>query len=269
MTQSKSEDPSPSQTVAPPQEGTYQVKLPSFEGPLDLLLHLIRINEIEITDIPIIEITRQYSAMLELMRELNLEVAGEYLVMASTLVHIKSKMLLPSDPRVTEEEAEDPRSELARQLLDYERYRQAALCLRESEMENLKCWRRPTALVSDYLDEAALEVDLFALLTAFKKMLDSMEKEEQAALARDRESQLDRIRWLLGRLEETPRIEFTCLFEGGITREDLILTFLALLELIRLRAVKTVQTDSFGEIEIHRIQPPANLEIELGKMIHV
>ncbi len=244
-----------------------RVRLPSFEGPLDLLLHLIRVNQIDIADIPIVEITRQYNETLELMRELNLEVAGEYLVMAATLVHIKSRMLLPAEPAAGEEAPEDPRTELARQLEEYQRYRQAALRLADAESELLRTWSRPASLVSEFEGEAAVVVDLFALLTAFRKMLDRMGRQEQEALRRDRISLLDRIQWILGRLESTRRAAFTSLFEGSVSRSELIVTFLAVLELVRLRVIGAIQTDRFAEIEILLLEEPGNINIDAGRIL--
>ena len=247
--------------------GGYRVCLPAFEGPLDLLLHLIRVNQIDIADIPIVEITRQYDEMLDLMREMNLEVAGEYLVMAATLMHIKSRMLLPAEPGAAAGAPEDPRTELARQLEEYQRYRRAALRLAEAEAELLRTWVRPASLVSEFEGEAAVVADLFSLLTAFRKMLESMGRQEQEALRRERISLLDRIHWILGRLEAARRATFTSLFEGSATRADLIVTFLALLELVRLRVIGAVQTDRFGEIEIRLLEEPGSVRIDAGRIL--
>jgi segregation and condensation protein A len=244
----------------------YRVRLPAFEGPLDLLLHLIRVNRIDVADIPILEITRQYNETLDLMRELNLEVAGEYLVMAATLVHIKSRMLLPPDPALAPGAPEDPRKELARQLEEYQRYRQAALRLAEAEAESLLTWGGPASRASEFEGEATVEADLFGLLAAFKKMLDALGRQEQEALHRERISLLDRIRWILGRLETSRRASFSSLFEGVASRSELIVTFLALLELIRLRVAGAVQTDRFGEIEVLLLEDPGNVVLDSGRV---
>jgi segregation and condensation protein A len=262
---SSSADPSAGPT--PPEGGIgYRVRLAAFEGPLDLLLHLIRINRIDIADIPIVEITHQYNETLDLMRELNLEVAGEYLVMAATLLHIKSRMLLPPDPAASLEADADPRTELARQLEEYRRYRQAALQLSDAEAQFLRTWVRPSSRVSEFEGEAAVEADLFSLLSAFKRMLDSLGKKEQEALHRERISLLDRIQWILRRLEATPRAPFSSLFPGSATRSELIVTFLALLELIRLRVVGAVQTARFGEIEVLLLEDPGGITIDPGRI---
>jgi segregation and condensation protein A len=252
---------------APPTGGTgYRVRLPIFEGPLDLLLHLIRVNRIDIADIPIVEITRQYNETLDLMRELNLEVAGEYLVMAATLVQIKSRTLLPPNPAVPGDAPEDPRRELTRQLEEYQRYRQAALQLGEAESESLRAWVRPASLVSEFQGEAAVEADLFSLLTAFKKMLDALGRQEQEALRRERISLLDRIQWVLARLRERGRAAFSSLFDGSASRSELIVTFLAILELIRLKVVGAVQTQRFGEIDILLLEEPGSSSIDVGSI---
>ncbi|MCI0659327.1 MAG: segregation/condensation protein A [Acidobacteria bacterium] len=245
----------------------YRVRLPAFEGPLDLLLHLIRVNQIDLFDIPIMEITRQYNETLDLMRELNLEVAGEYLVMAASLLHIKSRMLLPPDPAVLATAAEDPRSELVRQLEEYQKFRQAAQVLSEAETEYGRAWVRPASLVSEYEGEAAVVADLFGLLTAFKRILETMSRQEQMALKRDRISLLDRIHWLLDRLRESRRASFASLFGDCSSRSDLIVTFLALLELVRLQVVGALQRERFGEIEILLLEDPDQIQIDSERVL--
>ncbi len=254
---------------ADPPAGGVKFRLPAFEGPLDLLLHLIRVNRIDITNIPIVEITRQYNQTLDLMRELNLEVAGEYLVMAATLLHIKSRMLLPPDPDSRIPSPEDPRSSLVRQLEDYERFRMASRRLGEAEGEFLRTWVRPRSLVSEFEGEAMVVADMFSLLTAFRRMLENLEKQEQVALRRERISLLDRIRWLLDRLAGDRRASFTNLFEGSVSRSELIVTFLALLELVRLRVVGAVQTERFGEIDILLLESPDAVTLDAEKILDV
>jgi len=262
--------PSGSETASAPVGGTgYQVRLAVFEGPLDLLLHLIRINEIDITDIPIVEITRQYNETLDLMRELNLDVAGEYLVMASTLLQIKSKMLLPPDSTSLDDALEDPRSELARQLQEYERYRQAVLHLSDAESETLRTWSRPASLVSQFEGEASLEADLFALLTAFKTVLAVLNEQEHSAIRRDRVSLLDRIHWLLARLQEERGVFFSSLFPTRSARSDVIVTFLAVLELVRLGVTAIAQSVQGGEIEIRLLADPSAITIDPGGILDV
>ena len=264
-------DPS---TVTPGERGAsspegvgYRVRLTAFEGPLDLLLHLIRVNEIDLFNIPIVEITRQYNETLDLMRELNLEVAGEYLVMAASLLQIKSKMLLPPDPAVLVAAVEDPRSELVRQLEDYQRFRQAADILSRAEAEHSRAWVRPSSLVSEFQGEAAVVADLFGLLSAFKRILESMSRQEQMALKRDRISLLDRIHWVLGKLKETRRSTFTGLFGACFSRSEMIVTFLALLELIRLQVVGALQRERFGEIELVLLEEADAIQIDSERVL--
>lgn len=256
------------EAAASPVAGTgYRVRLTAFEGPLDLLLHLIRVNEIDLFNIPIVSITRQYNETLDLMRELNLEVAGEYLVMAATLLHIKSKMLLPPDPEAAVSGPSDPRAELVRQLEEYRRYREVALALGQAEFEQNRAWSRPASLVTGFEGEAAVVADLFSLLGAFKRILDTLSRQEQLALKRERISLLDRIHWVLDRLREVRRAPFSRLFEPGASRADLIVTFLALLELIRLQVIGAAQDVRFGEIEIVLLEEPDQIRIDAERVL--
>ena len=158
--------------------------------------------------------------------------------------------------------------ELAQQLQEYERYRQVALQLAEAEAETLHTWLRPAKLVEEFEGEATVEADLFALLTAFKRMLDALEKDEAAAIRREKISLLDRIHWLLDKFKGTPRLSFTGLFEGVTSRSELIVTFLALLELVRLRAVGAVQTERFGEIEIRVLEDVDQIELNTERFLN-
>ena len=256
------------ETAASPVAGTgYRVRLTAFEGPLDLLLHLIRVNEIDLFNIPIVSITRQYNETLDLMRELNLEVAGEYLVMAATLLHIKSKMLLPPDPEAAVTGPSDPRAELVRQLEEYRRYREVALALGQAELEQSHTWIRPAALVTGFEGEAAVVADLFSLLGAFKRILDTLSRQEQLALKRERISLLDRINGVLDLLRETRRAPFSSLFQPGASRADLIVTFLALLELIRLQIVGATQDVRFGEIEVVLLEEPERIQVDAERIL--
>jgi segregation and condensation protein A len=222
----------------------------SFEGPLDLLLHLVRVNEVDITDIPIVRITQQYNEYLELMRDLNLEVAGEYLVMAATLMHIKSQMLLPPEPdAVAEEQAEDPRAELARQLLEYQRFRQAAENLQAMESRRTLIWTRP-GIPGEFEGEELLAVDMFDLLKAFRKLLGRLGDEARLRLKRDTVSVAEKIGWLSDLLGERRSVALFELFETLPTRLDCIATFLAVLEMMRLRMIVVFQRELFGEIRV-------------------
>ena len=230
----------------------YQVKLPTFEGPLDLLLHLIRINQIDIYDIPIARITDEYFHYLTLLEELDLEVAGEFLVMAATLVYIKSRMLLPIEsPTDGETIDEDPRATLVDMLLEYQRFRAASEVLGEREE-----WQRQFFFRSNPLDvpaaEGTLEVSLPDLLTAFREVLARVKDEPVLALTRRSVTTAERMVAILDRLAAETSVAFESLFPSGVTRSVVIVTFLALLELLRQGAVRVEQPVPFSGIVIVR-----------------
>lgn len=234
-------------------EISYSIKLPAFEGPLDLLLHLIRENKIDIYDIPIALITHQYLEYLEIMKELNLDIAGEFLVMAATLIHIKSRMLLPVDEDVPEEEREDPRFELVQRLLEYQTFKEASLALREREMEWSNVFTR-THEIEDVDMEASGELNLFDLglfdlIAAFKRILEKTPHEE-ITITRETLTVKDRVAHILEMVEKTEAIRFEELFDENRSRPRLIVTFIALLEILRLGLVRVFQERDFGTIWI-------------------
>ena len=234
----------------------YQVKLDLFEGPFDLLMTLIKEQEIDLYDIPIAHITRQYLEYLDLMRELNLDIAGEFLVMAATLTQIKSHMLLPPPESIEdgEEEAEDPRAELVRRLQEYRKYKEAASKLRDRESIFNNVYGRDTGPDYDISDgEIHLEVSMFDLLSAFKKVLNNAEKRLGNVIKQDEMTVTDRINQILEMLTTGEPTVFSALFKGAAYRIDIIVTFLALLELIRLRMVRVRQGDQFGSIWVFKI----------------
>jgi segregation and condensation protein A len=242
----------------------YKVKLDSFEGPLDLLLHLIRKSEVSIYDIPISLITEQYLGYIELMQELNLDVAGEFLVMASTLIHIKSRTLLPR-PDPTQEDAgpeEDPREALVRRLLEHQKYKAAAELLHDRETLRSAQFMRPDARVADAAGdeyEPEIEVDLFSLLAAFRGVLTRAMRRPRMVLPPEQISIEDRMHQLLARLSETEACGFEDLFtDGDGSRGFMIVTFLALLEMIRLKLIRVFQSGSFGEIRVYKRARPAD-----------
>lgn len=233
----------------------YPVRLENFEGPLDLLLHLIRKHEVNIYDIPISLVTSQYLVYLNLMEELDLEVAGEFLVMAATLIHIKSRLLLPRPAPEQEDSEEDPRDVLVRRLIEHQKFKAAAEMLHERETVRSAQWTRPDAALADLggdEPEPELEVDLFGLMTAFRAVLERAKQRPQVPLPGEQISIEARIDQLLARLSETEACGFEDLFQDAATRADLIVTFLALLEMIRLEAVRVYQTGAFGEIRIYK-----------------
>ena len=218
------------------------VRLPIFEGPLDLLLHLIKKNEVQITDIPIATITDQYLALLEELPELNLDGAGEYLVMAATLLHIKSRMLLPPDPTLPEEAAsEDPRAELTRQLLEYQRFKQAAENLHALDSVRSLIWTRDGKVPAEFEGEELLAVDLIDVIAAFKQLLSRLGEDARLTLRRDDISVADKIAWLSDRLAEDGPADLLVLLAALPTRGERIATFLAVLEMTRLQMIVLFQ----------------------------
>jgi len=239
-------------------ESPLNVRLEVFEGPLDLLLHLIKKDEIDIYDIPIAVITQQYLEYLEMMKSLNLDIAGEFLLMAATLLHIKSKMLLPpaEEEQVEEgqeERKEDPRAELVRRLLEYQRFKEAALDLTQGSLLDRDVFTR-TLFEGKLLEggEEALigEANLFDLLEALKKVLQGIPPEEFQEVTLDQLNIKEKIHQIMDRLWEIESLTFNELFAAASPRREIILTFLALLELLRLRLIRVYQSEAFGTIRI-------------------
>ncbi len=232
-----------------------RIQLPLFEGPLDLLLYLIRKNEIDIHDIPIAPITRQYMEYLDLMRELNLDVAGDFMVMAATLIHIKSKMLVPVDPTEAEgEPQEDPREALVQRLLEFQRYKEAAGVLHQRGQIRAATWTRPApaAPLFDDAGEEILEAGLFDLISAFKELLERRQTLLAHEVADQGKTVDERMAELIEMIREGQSLELLELFSALETKADMILTFLALLELVRLKRVKVYQRGLFGPIRVFR-----------------
>lgn len=230
----------------------YQVKLPAFEGPLDLLLHLIRVNEVDIYDIPIARITDEYFQYLALLQELDLEVAGEFLVMAATLVYIKSKMLLPADPAAPEEALEeDPRTPLVDMLLEYQRFRAAAETLSGREDQQRQFFFRSTPLEVPAGGET-LEVNLFDLLAAFREVVERAKDQPVLDFVTRPVTTAERMVAILDRVAAEASVSFESLFPPGAGRWPVIVTFLALLELLRQGSIRVQQQLDFGEIVVMR-----------------
>jgi len=238
---------------------TYKVKLDIFEGPLDLLLFLIRKNEIDIYDIPIVTIAQQYVEYLELMKALNLEIAGEFLVMAATLIHLKSRSLLPQQEDDTgADEGTDPLEELRRQLIEYQKYKDAALVLREKEILEKDVFTRSYFEERVVKSEEGLEMEdlsLFDLLSALKNILKKGDhKDALMEVTAEQISVKDKITWLLEMLKDKKNVTFESLFGSLKSRMEIVSTFLALLELIKLQAVRVLQQMPFGTIFIYSIE---------------
>lgn len=244
--------------------GAYNVKLEAFEGPLDLLLHLIRKNEVDICDIPISTITRQYLEYIKLMKDLNLEIAGEFLVMASTLIQIKSRLLLPviPDEESGEGEEDDPRAELVRRLLEYQRYKEAADDLGGRQLLGRDIFVRPAVPQEDEpaADQEAVEVELFELVDAFRRILSQVSEERFHEVGTDSISIADRINEIIDRLADSTALAFDDLFAADRGREYLVVTFLAVLELCKLKMVRVIQAERYGAIWI----VPVLLDDEAG-----
>ncbi len=237
----------------------YKVKFEVFEGPLDLLLYLIRKEEVDIYEVNLTRLAEQFIAYLETLRLLDLEVAGEFLVMAATLMYIKSRELLPVDQQVQtegEEEGEDPRWELIRQLVEYKKFKDAAAQLAALEARRENIFPRAPVQPEFGTDPRApgAEASIFDLLNAVNTVLHRLQKraEETREIVEDRFSVSEKIEVLMRLVHERPRLHFFELFAGAASRSEVVVTFLALLELIRLRQITAVQSEAFGEIEIQR-----------------
>jgi len=229
---------------------TTRVQLEIFEGPLDLLLHLIKKNEVSITDIPIATITEQYLATLEVMQTFNLDVAGEFLVMAATLIHIKSRMLLPmADDEEDEEEGTDPRQELVRRLLEYQRYKDVADQLERRELLTRDVFVR-SAAPAEAIPPGFREVSVFELLTALKRVLDRLPKDAFHEVMLEKITVREKMTLLLDHLRTQGKILFESLFAEVTTRMEVIVTFLAMLELVKVRAIRIFQEEATGPILI-------------------
>ena len=232
---------------------SYKIKLDIFEGPLDLLLYLIKEEELNIYDIPITRITGQYLEYLNMMEMLDLGIAGEFLVMASTLMHIKSKMLLPPDPENAQAPEEDPRAELIRRLLEYKAFKEAAENLRGFEEKQSGIY--PRFGVQPEMDETEFslgDVSIFQLMTSFSNVLKNLTKINFHEVEKDEFTVADKVHEIFHRLVKEPVIRFSSLFQSAKNKFEAITTFLAILELIRLREVTVRQEGHFGEIEIER-----------------
>jgi segregation and condensation protein A len=235
---------------------SYKIKLELFEGPLDLLLYLVKKDHLNIYDIPITAITEQYLAYLDLMKCLDLSIAGDFLVMAATLMQIKSKMLLPAEEGAVEEEESDPRDELVKQLLEYERFKEIAVELRKRETDQKDVFRRPK-LDETELPESApayFEASIFDLITAFSKALEATPKEFFYSVIKDEFTIEDKIHQILHLLLVRSSVLLSELFSQAKGKLEIIVTFLAVLELIRLKEILCRQKEAFSEIEVVRNQ---------------
>jgi segregation and condensation protein A len=241
----------------------YKVQFEVFEGPLDLLLYLIKKEEVDIYEVNLTKLATQFIAHIDLMRELDLEVAGEFLVMASTLMYIKSRELLPVDQQAViegEDEGEDPRWELIRQLVEYKKFKDAAAQLQTLEARQENIFPRLPGKI-EFQSEAAPvkpEVGIFDLLNAVNGVLQRFKKREGDAreIFEDKWTVSEKIESILKIITERGNVRFVELFESAASRAEVICTFLALLELIRLKQLVCAQPEPFAEIEIRRATTP-------------
>ncbi|MFA4983786.1 MAG: segregation/condensation protein A [Candidatus Omnitrophota bacterium] len=235
---------------------SYKVRLEIFEGPLDLLLYLVKKDHLNIYDIPIAQISDQYLKYLELMQLLDLNIAGEFLVMAATLMQIKSKMLLPAEEAPVSEEEEDPRAELVRRLLEYEKYKEVAESLRQREASQQEVFKRPRSELNKIEPSADkdvyFEASIFDLINAFTKALDEVPKELFYQVIKDEFTIEGKVHEILHLMMVESHKRVAELFAKCKNKIEIIVTFLATLELIRLKEIVIIQKGLFGEIEIMR-----------------
>lgn len=246
--------PEPEKVVMPADPSSPQLKLPSYEGPLDLLLDLIRKQKINIYDIPIAQITRQYLEYLRLLEEMNIDVAGEFIFMAATLIHIKSRMLLPPDPTAPPEEQEDPRRDLVHRLIEHEQFRNAAEMLQSKRVVEEATWSQPG--IGEFIeaeDEPGLAVSVFDLIAAFREIIERAKKRPPLQVQAEEVTvgeMIERVKETL--LARPHAVALEDLMEGLLARQALIALILALLEMVRIHAVILRQKDLFGPVTVHR-----------------
>ena len=244
----------------------YQVKFPVFEGPLDLLLYLIKKEEVDIYEVNLTELATKFLEYIEVMRELDLDIAGEFLVMASTLMYIKSRELLPVEQQVVtegEDDGEDPRWELIRQLVEYKKFKDAAAQLAALEAKQEATFARVPVkpIFEDEAPVAKPQVGLFDLLNAVNAILKRVnQREDLRDIFEDKWSVSEKIETLRTLILERSRMRFSELFAGVTSRTEVVVTFLALLELIRLHVIQCTQGEHFGEIDIVRAPEPETPE---------
>lgn len=228
-----------------------KIRLDIFEGPLDLLIYLIKKDHLNVYDIPITQVVDQYLKFLEFMKLLDINIASEYLVMAANLINIKSKMLLPR-PQEPQEDEIDPRDELVKRLLEYEKFKEAAEFLRDRELERNKYFKRPAAEASK--GEAYIEASIFDLINAFKTALKEVPKGIFFEVVKDEFTVEEKIHDLLHLILEKGKVSLEELFSAAKNKLEIVVTFLAILELIKLKEIAAVQEEIFGPILITRSQ---------------
>ncbi len=233
---------------------TYRVQLPIYEGPLDLLLDLIRQQEIDIYDIPIAKITAQYLDYLHRLEQLNIDIAGEFILMAATLIYIKSKMLLPPDPLAGPEGQVDPRTELVHRLLEHEKFKQAAQMLHQKQQIEAHVWSKPDLTLYEVEEEQGeIAVTVFDLVRVFREVVERVKEPPKLGIAGEQVTVTQMIEALRRRLlAATEPLSLAEFFAACTSRQAMIVAFLAVLELVRLQAVVLTQQKSFGAIFLRK-----------------
>jgi segregation and condensation protein A len=242
--------------LAVPKESEFRLQLPTFEGPLDLLLHLIKKHELDILDLPIAFVTERYLEYLRMLRELDLEVAGEYLLMAATLAHIKSKLLLPRVPQEQQDDGDesdggDPRLQLIHRLLEYQKYKAVAEALGERSVAGRDVFFRGADALGLQPPAPLAEVGLFRLLDAFHAILDRAKDRRALEVTPEQITIQERMTQITDLLRERRSCTFEELFDEQVTRYDVVVTFLALLEMTRMRFARIYQTGYQAPIHVH------------------
>lgn len=251
-----SQDPMTDLPTPPTPGDAFRIALPNFEGPLDLLLHLIKEHKLDIFDIPIAVVAQRYLEYLDRMREVNLDIASEFLVMAANLAHLKSRLLLPrTDVAVEEaaapEEQADPRAELVRRLLEYQKYKEAAETLAKQDILDRDVFPRRVKPLAEEIpseDAGLAEFSIYKLIEALDRVLKDAVPEPKHEIVRERVSMSEAMRGIVDRLRAEPRVSFFALFEGQRYRHQIVITFLALLELCKLKRVRVLQEEDGGDI---------------------
>ena len=232
------------------------VKLEIYEGPLDLLLDLIRKQEINIYDIPIAKITKQYLDYLRMLEELNVDVAGEFIFMAATLIYIKSRMLLPVDPAAPPEEQEDPRTELVHRLVEHEQFKNAAEMLQSKRLVEDATWSQPG--IGEFVeaeDEPGLSVSVFDLVSVFREIVERAKKRKPFEIPREEVTVAEMIECLRNMVRSAGELNLMRFFERASSRRELVTAFLSVLELVRMSEISLLQHETFGEIVARSASP--------------
>jgi segregation and condensation protein A len=262
LPQATAPNASGSEPASEPEEGiviaadqtTPLLKLRIYEGPLDLLLDLIRKQKINIYDIPIARITHQYLEYLRALNEMNIDVAGEFIFMAATLIYIKSRMLLPPDPAAAPEEQEDPRRDLVHRLLEHEQFKNAAQMLQSKRIVEEAAWSQPgLGEFFEAEDEPGLAVSVFDLVAAFREVIERAKKRPPLRVEREEITVASMIEYVRDALLRSPHpVRLDDLMVGFVAKQALIALILALLEMVRIRAILLRQRELFGPITVHR-----------------